>query len=314
MASESNNVQRDEMSAIDMNGQAAKPGKEQARFPLCAVMSLEKFRECRDQFAHYGELMHSLSRAIRYCKAEAYKDCVIGTIRVPQKKEGKEPAFTFAYYLTEQAVVFIESEGKLKTWLSKHAATLPQSGTPAQILVSILKQMTDDDLLYLLHIETEIEQMEEEVETGIAKEFFATLTQRRHKLSELNAYYMQLGEIGEFFQSEVCRPIVQNEQEWDRFAHRAERLQGHVQLLRENMTQLRELFQSVQDARQNRIMGIITIITTVFFPLSLLTGWYGMNFVNMPELQWEYSYFVMIFVVVVIVTAEIIYFKKKKFF
>ena len=61
-------------------------------------------------------------------------------------------------------------------------------------------------------------------------------------------------------------------------------------------------------------MGIITIITTVFFPLSLLTGWYGMNFVNMPELQWEYSYFVMIFVVAVIVIAEIIYFKKKKFF
>lgn len=289
-------------------------GSESSKFPLYTVMSMEKFRECREQFTHYGELQHSLSRAIRYCKAEAYKDCVIGTIRVPQKKEGKEPAFTFAYYLTEQSVVFIESEGKLRTWLSKHAATLPQSGTPAQVLVSILKQMTDDDLLYLLHIESEIEQMEEEVETGSAKDFFATLTQRRHKLSELNAYYMQLGEIGEFLQSDVCQPIVQNEQEWDRFAHRAERLQSHVQLLRENMTQLRELFQSVQDARQNRIMGIITIITTVFFPLSLLTGWYGMNFVNMPELQWEYSYFVMIFVVIAIVTAEIIYFKKKKFF
>ena len=281
---------------------------------LYSVISLEEFQKRADQFPHYKELLHSLTRAIRYCKAEAYRDCVIGTLRIPQKKEGRDPAFTFAYYLTEQSVVFIESEGKLKSWLSKHAKTLPQSGTPSQMLVSILKQMTDDDLLYLLHIESETEKMEEEVESSIAKDFFATLTRRRHKLSELNAYYMQLREIGEIFQSDVCQSIIQNIQEWDRFIQRAERLQSHVQLLRENMTQLRELFQSVQDARQNRIMGVITIITTVFFPLSLLTGWYGMNFVNMPELQWEYSYFVMIFVVVVIVTAEIIYFKKKKFF
>ena len=281
---------------------------------LYSVISLEEFQKRADQFPHYKELLHSLTRAIRYCKAEAYRDCVIGTLRIPQKKEGRDPAFTFAYYLTEQSVVFIESEGKLRSWLSKHAKTLPQSGTPSQMLVSILKQMTDDDLLYLLHIESETEKMEEEVEHSVAKDFFATLTRRRHKLSELNAYYMQLREIGEIFQSDVCQSIIQNIQEWDRFIQRAERLQSHVQLLRENMTQLRELFQSVQDARQNRIMGVITIITTVFFPLSLLTGWYGMNFVNMPELQWEYSYFVMIFVVVVIVTAEIIYFKKKKFF
>ncbi len=281
---------------------------------LYTVISMDEFQKRADQFPHYKELLHSLSRAIRYCKAEAYRDCVIGTLRIPQKKEGRDPAFTFAYYLTDQSIVFIESEGKLKSWLSKHTATLPQSGTPSQMLVSILKQMTDDDLLYLLHIESETEQMEEEVEHSVAEDFFATLTRRRHKLSELNAYYMQLREIGEIFQSDVCQAIIPNVQEWDRFIQRAERLQSHVQLLRENMTQLRELFQSVQDARQNRIMGVITIITTVFFPLSLLTGWYGMNFVNMPELQWEYSYFVMIFVVVVIVTAEIIYFKKKKFF
>ncbi len=306
MTEEITMTSRDKAQSADAGGQT--------KIPRCSVISTEDFRGRAEQFPRHKELMRSLSRSIRYCKAEAYQDCVIGTIRVPQKKDGKEPAFTFAYYLTEQSLVLIENEGRLRTWLSKHAALFPQTGTPAQLLVALLKQMTDDDLLYLLHIETETEQMEEEIEHSSAENFFAKLTKRRHKLSELNAYYIQLREIGEFLQSDVCQPIVQNEQEWDRFTHRAERLQGHVQLLRENMTQLRELFQSVQDARQNRTMGIITIITTVFFPLSLLTGWYGMNFVNMPELQWEYSYFVMIFVVAVIVIAEIIYFKKKKFF
>ena len=96
--------------------------------------------------------------------------------------------------------------------------------------------------------------------------------------------------------------------------HRVELLQNHVHLLRENVLQIRELYQSMQDARQNKIMVVITIVTTIFLPLTLITGWYGMNFVYMPELQWRYGYFVVIMTSLIIVIAEIIYFKKKKFF
>ena len=96
--------------------------------------------------------------------------------------------------------------------------------------------------------------------------------------------------------------------------HRVERLQNHVHLLRENVLQIRELYQSMQDARQNKIMIVITIVTTIFLPLTLITGWYGMNFVYMPELQWRYGYFAVIMISLIIVIAEIIYFKKKKFF
>ena len=71
--------------------------------------------------------------------------------------------------------------------------------------------------------------------------------------------------------------------------HRVELLQNHVHLLRENVLQIRELYQSMQDARQNKIMVVITIVTTIFLPLTLITGWYGMNFVYMPELQWRYG-------------------------
>ena len=83
---------------------------------------------------------------------------------------------------------------------------------------------------------------------------------------------------------------------------------------RENVFQIRELYQSMQDARQNKIMAVITIVTTIFLPLTLITGWYGMNFVYMPELQWRYGYFAVIMISLIIVIAEIIYFKKKKFF
>ena len=64
--------------------------------------------------------------------------------------------------------------------------------------------------------------------------------------------------------------------------HRVELLQNNVNLLRENVLRIRELYQSMQHARQNKIMVVITIVTTIFLPLTLITGWYGMNFVYMP--------------------------------
>ena len=114
--------------------------------------------------------------------------------------------------------------------------------------------------------------------------------------------------------SRACSPFANDTQDWDKFTHRVERLQNHVKLLRENMLQLRELYQSMQDARQNKIMGILTIVTTFFLPLTLITGWNGMNFAYMPELKWRYCYLSVIIVSLIIAIGEIIYFKKKKFF
>lgn len=174
--------------------------------------------------------------------------------------------------------------------------------------------MIDDDVLYLSHIETKIFEMEESINSDIEKDFFASLTKYRQKLSELNVYYEQLTDIGELFQSQPFPALKGDAGDWEKYAHRAERLQNHVHLLRENMLQLRELYQAKQDANQNRIMGMLTIVTTIFLPLTLITSWYGMNFVNMPEIRWRYGYLSVIIAAVLIAVAEIIYFKKKKFF
>ena len=76
------------------------------------------------------------------------------------------------------------------------------------------------------------------------------------------------------------------------------RLREESQLLRESCTQVQSLFQSEIDIRQNRIMQILTIVTTIFLPLTLLVGWYGMNFSGMPELHWKYGYPAIIFLLI----------------
>ena len=280
-----------------------------------AVMSTAEFRERKEEFVYHKEMLHSLG-SIRYCKAELFKDCILGTIRLPQKNEQKKAQLSFGFYLKGRKVLFVEDEGKLKAWIEKQTEMFRDVDTPKQLLLRIMEHMIEEDTLYFSHMESELDKLEEEIIRGAGSNnvFFTSLTKHRQKLSEFNIYYEQLIDIGELFSTSDFYQSEQDTQGWDRFMHRVERLQNHVHLLRENVLQIRELYQSMQDARQNKIMGIITVVTTIFLPLTLITGWYGMNFVYMPELQWRYGYFAVIIISLFIVIAEIVYFKKKKFF
>ncbi len=72
------------------------------------------------------------------------------------------------------------------------------------------------------------------------------------------------------------------------------------------------LFFSIQSHRMNQVMKILTVVSSIFIPLSFLVGVYGMNFDNMPELQWRWGYFVLIGVMLTLIISMIIYFRKKK--
>ena len=61
-------------------------------------------------------------------------------------------------------------------------------------------------------------------------------------------------------------------------------------------------------------MTILTVVSTIFMPLTLIVGWYGMNFKYMPELDIPIAYPIVLIVSVLIVVISIIFFKKKKFF
>ncbi len=138
------------------------------------------------------------------------------------------------------------------------------------------------------------------------------MTALRKELTSWSRYYTQLEDM-------VCE-FEENENEFftdieTRQFHMVEkriaRLKNEAQILREYGLQIRELFQAEIDIRQNRIMKILTIVTTIFLPLTLVAGWYGMNFSNMPELSWKYGYPAVIVISLVIVMICLWTMKKK---
>jgi magnesium transporter len=63
--------------------------------------------------------------------------------------------------------------------------------------------------------------------------------------------------------------------------------------------------------RMNEVMKVLTLIATIFIPLTFIAGIYGMNFANMPELQWRYGYFSILIIMAVIGISLVVYFRRK---
>ena len=85
-----------------------------------------------------------------------------------------------------------------------------------------------------------------------------------------------------------------------------------IETFRDTLTGMLDLYLSSVSYRLNGVMRVLTVIATIFMPLTFIAGVYGMNFKNMPELQWEYGYPAVWVVMLLVASAMLVYFKKKK--
>jgi magnesium transporter len=85
-----------------------------------------------------------------------------------------------------------------------------------------------------------------------------------------------------------------------------------VETYREMVSGMLDIYLSTISNRLNSVMKVLTIIATIFMPLTFIAGIYGMNFKYMPELDWRWGYPLIWFVIVLIGILMLVYFKKKK--
>jgi magnesium transporter len=85
-----------------------------------------------------------------------------------------------------------------------------------------------------------------------------------------------------------------------------------IETLRDILSETLDIYLSSISNRINDVMKILTIITTIFIPLSFVAGIYGMNFKYMPELEWRFGYPVVLIFMAVVGIVMLFFFKKKK--
>lgn len=87
-----------------------------------------------------------------------------------------------------------------------------------------------------------------------------------------------------------------------------------VETIRDMLGGMLDIYLSSLSNRMNEVMKVLTIIATIFIPLTFIAGIYGMNFEYMPELTFKNGYFVVLIVMLIVAIYMVYYFKKKKWF
>ncbi|MBM6716856.1 hypothetical protein H6B15_09310 [Gemmiger formicilis] len=222
---------------------------------------------------------------IRYCRAAAYRDCVQGTIRLPT---GGMP-LRFCFCLNDAELYLIPAPESPAPLTPALPAAAP--ATPAGVLLALLEQHMGADALVLQTLEKRLNALEEALAAGHIRGFESTVMAERRTLAALHGAYAQLVLLGDELQADAPRMLNRAERAaWQRATTRAARLRDEAETLREYILQLWQVYQSRIELEQNRVVTMLTVVTTLFLPLSLIVGWYGMNFDGMlaPNVPWGY--------------------------
>lgn len=184
-----------------------------------------------------------------------------------------------------------------------------------QLLYLFFAGLLRNDMDLLSEMEDEITEAEDETLLASRKEYLKNIVRYRKELLRLKRYYDQVDAVLDHLTANANGLL--SEESVRRFlilANRTERFRNSVLNLRDYVTQMREAYQAQIDIEQNNLMKVFTVITAVFLPLTLMVGWYGMNFETMPEFSWKYGYVAFIGVSIVVCVGMLIFFKKKKWF
>ena len=250
----------------------------------------------------------------RETKAIVNMDSLTGSFHRPALTYGHSESQGFSCALDEKGIVLVDDTGYVVT-LVERIRTTKKWRLPGleRFLYDLLECTIANDLAMLEETEHRLNAMEESITTDETEVMPPQLNEIRGDLLDLRIHYEQLIDLSQeleenengFFREETLRYFHM-------FTERVIRLQSLVSGQREYVTQLRDLIQSGIDIRQNRIMTLLTVITSIFLPLTLIAGWYGMNFRYMPELGWVWGYPAVIIVSILIVIGSLIWFRKKK--
>ena len=278
-----------------------------------AVLSVAQWAELKDSFDMGIDLDMNL-RKIYGTKAEVNYDSLTGTFSIPNREDLSSEDHTFAFALDEKGIVFIDDSGFAEEIVRRIQKTKRwRSPGIERFLYDFLEQIVQGDLQLMEGYERDLDNLENTIRETEDDSCMSSIYDIRGNMRDLRMHYEQLIDMSqELVENENGFFSEHNLRYFHMFSNRVERLYNIASYLRDYTEQLGDVYHLQLEAKQNRIMTVLTVVSTIFMPLTLITGWFGMNFRYMPELDHPWSYPVVIAVSVLIIVVSLIFFRKKK--
>ena len=273
----------------------------------------EKFLQENPAWNEYAKLIHEPKHY--FTKAEIISEGIIGELIFNDPDTVHHERCVFIYFIGRSQLVIVDLNDEAK--VAKRIFNVMQKEekelTPVRLFVQLLDYTVKNEMEHLQKIESACYRLEEElVKEQHINNPTKDIAHYRKTLLNKNFRYQQLGDMMDTMCENPFDIFTDTEKiSFQRFGNKMDRLSQQTQLLREYLVQIRQMYEQHIDVEHNKTMQMLTVVTTLFLPLTLLAGWYGMNFKYMPELDNKYAYFIIIVLCMILVMGELIFFKKK---
>lgn len=249
---------------------------------------------------------------------EVHIDYTFTELRVMNEHEEADDCI--ALYMKRNLMLVIDicdADGSTRAKYLSAIQKYPAEKTSCEkILSTFLDSLLTDDYTVLETIESDLSEQEEMLfKKKVEKDFNLQLLKTKKLLSKRHSYYAQLLDITD--------AVVENDNGIfddaniiyvDNVSKRIARLREDTANLKSTVEHLQDAYSSYLDNNMNNTMKIFTVLTSIFFPLTIIVGWYGMNFQSMPEFTWRFGYIYVIILSIVVVLFFAIFGKWKKWF
>ncbi|WP_423406752.1 magnesium/cobalt transporter CorA [Heyndrickxia sp. MSNUG] len=200
-------------------------------------------------------------------------------------------------------------------WSRLELTKTPGNWDPSLVLYHVIDKIVDNYFPLVYKIEDLLNEIDENSAGRSMEELLEDLFDTRHELLSLRHTITPMRDlVYRMINSHRLADILARKVYFNDIHDHLLRLGEKVEASRELTTDIRDSYLSMNSHETNRVMKVLTVITTIFMPLTFIAGIYGMNFENMPELNWQYGYFGALFTMSIIGLTMFLWFRKKGWF
>jgi magnesium transporter len=250
-------------------------------------------------------------------KIDEYEDYIFGVFRMLYINEENEIIGEHVAMVLMENTVLVFQEvkedvfGGIRNRLSAKTGRIRTRGAD-YLFFALLDAIIDNYFMVLEHINHRIETLEDEVYNNPKPIVAQNIQQLKKEVLRIRRWIFPVKElISRLIDSE--NTLIKQDTKLflrDALDHSLE-INESLQIYREMSMSLMEMYMSNMSNKMNEVMKVLTIMASIFIPLTFIAGIYGMNFENMPELHYEYGYYIVWGVMILLFVGMLIYFKKK---
>ncbi|MEK3853737.1 magnesium/cobalt transporter CorA [Cytobacillus sp. FSL H8-0458] len=186
---------------------------------------------------------------------------------------------------------------------------------PYLVMYHIIDKIVDNYFPIVYQLEDRLSLIEDNPNDETMEELLEKLFDIRHHLLQIRYTVIPMRDL--IYRVINSHRLKGVKERYEYFADIHDHLLKLTEMIdgnRELTTDIRDSYLSINSHQTNRVMRVLTVITTIFMPLTFIAGIYGMNFENMPELSWKYGYFETLLLMFIIASGMFWWFKKKGWF